>query len=36
MGKQEGTQMSNLRTKKVIQYVLPTMLSNVCFFYLRW
>lgn len=24
--------MSNLRTKKMIKYVLPTMLSNVCFF----
>lgn len=24
--------MSSLRTKKVIKYVVPTMLSNVCFF----
>lgn len=32
MSKQEVIQVSNLRHKNVIKYVLPTMLSSVCFF----
>lgn len=32
LSKQEENQMSSLRTKNAVKYVVPTMLSNVCFF----